>query len=104
MKNATGNGGKKMKNKDRLLILAGIGAVVGYRAWRGAGSFNKIRFKKQRSALESYVDTHYPGASIGEIVPFREGWSCPVAYNGQNIIIYLIPCKGGGYIFSNTQM
>lgn len=91
-----------MKNRNKFLILAG--AVIGYRALRGMGSFNKIRFKRQHSALQSYIDTHYPGAVIGEIVPFREGWSCPIAYAGQNIIIYIVSGDNGGYIFSTARL
>lgn len=93
-----------MKNKNKLLILASIGAVVGYRAWRGLGVFNKIRFKKQFEAIQSYIDTHYPGALIGEIVPFNEGWNCNIIYNNQNIIIYIIPNDGKGFIFSPTEL
>lgn len=93
-----------MRNKNKLFILAGIGAAVGYSAWRGVGPFNRIRFKKQYEALRSYVDTHYPGAVTGDIVPFEEGWNCNVYYNEQNIIIYIIPNENEGFIFCPTEV
>lgn len=93
-----------MNNKKKLFLLAGIGAIVGYRAWKGLGAFNKVRFKKQRDALLSYVDTHYPGAYIGDVVPFEDGWNCSIRYNSQNIIIHIIPNTDDGFIFSSTEV
>ena len=93
-----------MKNKYKLLVLAGIGAAIGYSAWKGVGVFNKVRFKKQFDAIQSYIDTHYPGAAIGEIVPFKEGWNCSISYGGKNIIIYIIPNDNEGFIFSPTEL
>ena len=93
-----------MKNKNKLLLVAGIGAVVGYRAIRGKGIFNKLRFKKQYDAILSYRDTHFPEASIGEIFPLDEGWGCNILYNEESYLLYLIPAENGGYIFSQTKM
>lgn len=91
-----------IKNKNRLLALAGFGAVLGYRAIKGYGSFNKIRFKKPHRAVENYVNTHFPGAKIGEIYPSAEGYRCVILHNNSQILIYLIPTESGGFIF--TQM
>lgn len=93
-----------MKNKNKLFVLAGIGAVIGYRAWKGIGAFNRIRFKKQYDTIQSYIDTHYPGAAIGEIMPFKDGWSCSINHNDENIIIYIIPNGDEGFIFSTTKV
>ena len=93
-----------MKKSGKFLILAGIGAAVGYSAWKGVGPFNKLRFKKQYDALQSYTDTHYPGATIGEIVPFEEGWNCNILYNEKNVIIHIIPNENDGFIFNPTEM
>ena len=93
-----------MNNKKKLLVLAGIGAVLGYRAWKGLGAFNKIRFKQQRNALLSYVDTHYPGAHIGDIVPFEDGWNCSIHHNNKNIIIHIISNSDDGFIFNSTEV
>lgn len=93
-----------MKNKNKLLLLTGIGAVITYRAIRGRGIFNKIRFKKQHLAILSYCDTHYPGAHIGEIIPFKEGWNCCITHNNQKILLYIIDSGRGGYIFTQIHM
>lgn len=89
-----------IKNKNRLLALAGVGAVLGYRAIKGYGSFNKIRFKKAHHAVENYVNTHFPGAKIGDIYPCEEGYRCVISHNNSQILIYLIPAESGGFIFT----
>lgn len=93
-----------MKNKNKLLLALSAGVVLGYSFYKGRGAFNKIRFKRQYEALKSYVDTHYPDATIGEIVKFESGWSCNVLSGEQNIIIYMIENDGSGFIFSPTEM
>ena len=93
-----------MNNKKKLFVLAGLSAIIGYRAIKGLGAFNKIRFKKQRNALLSYIDTHYPGAVIGDVVPFGDGWNCNISYNGQNIIIHIIANGDDGFIFNSTEV
>ena len=93
-----------MKNKNKLLLALSTGVVLGYSFYKGKGAFNKIRFKRQFEALKSYVDTHYPEAVIGEIVPFKSGWSCNILSGDQNIIIYIVENDGSGFIFSPTEM
>jgi len=93
-----------MKKTGKVLIFAGICAAVGYGVWRGIGPLNKIRFKKQFDALQSYIDTHYPGADIGNIVPFKDGWKCTVLYDEQNIIVNILPDDSGSFIFSPTEV
>lgn len=93
-----------MKNKNKLLLIAGAGAIIGYRAFKGMGAFNKIRFKRQYTALKSYIDTHFPDAQMGELVSSCDGWSCPIVYNGKNFIISIIETEHSGYIFTPTEV
>ncbi len=93
-----------MKDKNKLWLLAGIGTVIGYRAIKGKGIFNNLRFKKQRSALLGYTDTHFPGAKIGEVFAYKEGWGSFIFYQNSRYLIYIIPSQSGGYIFTQTEM
>lgn len=93
-----------MKRKNKLLALAGIGAVIGYRAATGKGVFNKLRYKKQYNAVLNYTETHCPGAAIGEIQPYKEGWSCSITDRDMQYWLYMIPTDNGTFIFELTQM
>lgn len=93
-----------MKNKNKMWLFAGAGIVLGYRAVMGMGVFNRVRFRRQHSALQSYVDTHFPGASVGELRPVGGGWSCVAAYCGKNIVIHILPGANGGYIFTPREV
>ena len=93
-----------MNKKKTVLILAGIAAVVGYRAFYGLGAFNRIRYKKQYRAILSYTDTHFQDAVIGNIYPSGKGWACNILCNNQNTVLYLLPNDNGGYIFSQAKM
>lgn len=93
-----------MKSKKKLLLLAGLGAAVGYCAATGKGIFNKVHFKKQYNAILNYTNTHCPDAAIGEIFPYKEGWSCHISNGDEQFWLYLIPSENGNFIFEETKM
>lgn len=93
-----------MKKKTGLWLLAGASAAIGYCAVTGKGVFNKFRFKKQYDAILNYTETHCPGAMIGEITPYKEGWSCQISQGDTSFWLYIIPTEQGNFIFEQTQM
>lgn len=93
-----------MKKSSKILIAVGAGVVLGYSIYKGKGIFNKIRFKRQFEALENYVDTHYPDAKIGAIVPFETGWNCTVTRGDQTIAIHMVENNGTGFMFNPVEM
>lgn len=92
-----------MKKRNKLLLFAAGAAVVGaYRAFKGKGSFNKIRFADQHSAAANYVETNHPGAAYSAIEPVGEGWSCVINDGGEKYLLYLTCSDDGVYVFEEN--
>ncbi len=94
-----------MKKKNKLLALALGAAAVGiYRAAKGKGAFNRLRFANQHEAISKYVETHHPGAAYSGIEAVGEGWSCVIYDSGEKYLLYLTCSADGVYIFEENKI
>lgn len=94
-----------MKKKHKLLAVAlGTAAVGVYRAVRGKGVFNKVRFAEQHDAATKYIESHHPGATYSPIETFGDGWSCVVSDNGEKILLYITCSDEGVFIFDESKI
>lgn len=94
-----------MKKQHKLFSLAlGIAAVEVYRAFRGRGSFNKLRFSGQHDAVAKYIDSHHPGAIYSPIEAFGDGWSCVITDNNEKFLLYITCSNDGIYIFDENKL
>lgn len=94
-----------MKKKKKLLALAlGVAAVGVYRAVKGKGAFNRMRFADQHEAVSKYVEAHHPGAVYSGIEAIGEGWSCVITDEGEKYLLYITCSPDGVYIFEENKI
>lgn len=94
-----------MKKKQTLLTIAlGMAAIGIYRAVKGKGTFNKIRFADQHEAVSRYVESHHPGAVYSAIDQVGDGWSCVITENGERYLLYMTCSVEGIYIFDESKL
>lgn len=94
-----------MKKKNKLLAVALGAAAVGiYRAAKGKGAFNRLRFANQHEAISKYVETHHPGAAYSSIEAVGEGWSCVIYDAGEKYLLYLTCSTDGVFIFEENKI
>ncbi len=92
------------KNKKMLAVLLGAAAVGLYRAVKGKGAFNRMRFANQHEAVSRYVEAHHPGAVYSSIEAVGEGWSCVVNDGGEKYLLYITCADDGVYIFEENKI
>jgi len=93
-----------MKKKKLLTIALGVAAIGIYRAAKGKGAFNKMRFADQHEAVGRYLESHHPGAVYSAIEQFGDGWSCVITDNGQKFLLYMTCSTEGVYIFDESEI
>ena len=92
-----------MKKKNKVLLLAAGAAAVGvYRAFKGKGMFNRLRFADQHAAVANYVEANHPGAVYSAIESVGEGWSCVINDGGEKFLLYITCSEDGSYIFEEN--
>jgi hypothetical protein len=94
-----------MKKRHKLLAAAaGVAAIGIYRAVKGRGAFNKIRFAEQHEAVGKYMDAHHPGAVYSAIESLGDGWSCVINDNGERYLLYITCSEDGVFIFDESEI
>lgn len=94
-----------MKKEHKLFaILAGIAAIGSYRAIKGKGSFNKLRFNEQHDAVSKYIETHHPGAFYSPLEPTKNGWTCIITDHNTRYILHLMCSENGIYVFDEEKI
>lgn len=94
-----------MKKQHKLLAVAlGAAAIGAYRAFKGKGAFNKMRFAEQHAAVSKYVEAHHPGAIYSPIEQFGDGWSCIITDNGEKLLLYITCSDDGVFIFDESEI
>lgn len=86
------------------MLVIGAAAVCVYRAVKGKGAFNKIRFTEQHEAVSKYVEGHHPGAVYSSIEAVGEGWSCVIYDSYEKYLLYLTCSSDGIYIFEENKI
>lgn len=94
----------KKKNNKLLAVALGAAAVGIYRAAKGKGAFNKLRFSAQHDAISKYIDSHHPGAAYSAVESVGEGWSCVIYDEGEKYLLYLTCSPDGIYIFEENKI
>ncbi len=94
-----------MSKKKKLLAVAlGATAVGAYRAIKGKGAFNKIRFAEQHEAVARYIDSHHHGAIYSPIEQISNGWSCVITDGKMRYLLYITCSDDGVFIFDETLL
>lgn len=94
-----------MKKSNKLLTVLLAGASVGiYRAAKGKGAFNKLRFPDQHKAVSRYIEAHHPGAVYSNIETIGDGWSCVVNSYGEKYLLCFTCSDDGTYIFEENKI
>lgn len=95
-----------MKNKKLTLLTmaASAAALCAYRAFRGYGVFNRIRFANEHDAIERYLQAHYPYATYGTIVDTSNGYSTVVTNGGHKFHLHISKTSDGMYVFSEKTI
>ena len=84
--------------------LLGAGAALAYGFIKGKGIFNIPRFFDQHKAIKNYVKTYHPNANVGDILKTKNGWTCIINSNDEQILLNLEKTDDKNYIFSETKM
>ena len=94
-----------MKKGHKILALAvGAASVVAYRAVKGKGAFNKLRFADQHEAVSRYVESHHPGAIYSSIEQIEDGWTCIITHGEERYLLYFTMSDDGIYIFEENEI
>ena len=70
------------KKRNKLLLLAGVGATLGYAFLKNTGILNRAMYRKEYEAVSRYVDAHFPGAAFTEIQKTDTGFITVVTLPG----------------------
>lgn len=93
------------KKKHKWLTIAlGAAAIGVYRAYKGKGIFNKMRFADQHEAIAKYVDANHPGAVYSNIEAVGEGWTSVITDYPDKFLLYVTTSNDGVYIFEETKI
>lgn len=92
------------KRKKLLIFAAGAAAIGAYRAFRGKGAFNKIRFSAQHEAVGRYIENNHPGAFYSPIEAIGNGWSCIITDGTERYLLYITCSEDGVYIFDESRI
>lgn len=94
-----------MKRKIPLLATAAAGAtLVAYRAVKGYGIFNKIRYRQLHSVVSRYLETHHPDSTYSSISDVGDGYSAIVTDHNKSYLLHITKTKEGVYVFSEKEM
>ena len=93
-----------MKKNKLLPTMVAVGAIVGYRAIKGYGVFNKLRYKNEYDAIDRYLDAHYPNATHGDVAKVGDCFYTTVKNENQTIVLTLTKTEDDMYVFEENEM
>lgn len=93
-----------MKNKTALITAAATIGAVAYRASKGYGIFNRVRFSKEHRAFGDYLSTHYPDACHGSIFQTEDTFSTIVTLQNRKLLLSLTKTDDGVFVFSEAPL
>lgn len=94
----------KKRNGKILTLALGVLAAEAYRAAKGKGVFNGLRFASQHDSVSKYVEAHHPGAVYSAIEAVGEGWTCVISDGGEKYLLYFTRSPDGVYIFDENKI
>jgi len=96
-----------MKLKKWIPIVSGTASVViagAYGFYHGKGIFNHIRFKAQREAVKSYIESREKTAKFSDIAIAGDGWSTVLTEKNNKKYMLYINRFENSYIFSEHEL
>lgn len=94
-----------MKKKFPILAAAASAAALcAYRAVKGYGVFNKLRFPDLHSSVSRYIETHHPGAVYSSIEDVGSGYSTIITDRSQKYLLHITKTENGVYVFSEKEI
>lgn len=98
-----------MKDTQKKLVpLAALcaGAAAGAYAYiKGAGAFNRVRFRAQHDAVGRYLESRHAGARYAPIEMCDGGWHTLVTDdNGSEYELFMTACGDGTFVFSEYKL
>ncbi len=93
--------------KKKLPILAavsGVAVAAVYRAVKGHGVFNRLKFQSEHSAVARYIETHHPGATHSSIEKVGEGYTTIINDGTSKYLLTLTATDEGMYIFNEENL
>lgn len=94
-----------MRKKFSVLSAVAGGAAVGiYRAVKGYGVFNRLRFSDEHSSISRYLETHHPGASHSSVTDVGNGYVTIISDGRRKFQLHLTKAANDVYIFSEKEI
>lgn len=93
-----------MKKKLTLITAATAAIALTYRAAKGYGIFNRVRFSKEHQAITDYLAAHHPNATYGPIAQTGDSVSTVVTDSNEKFILVVTKSNEGIYIFSEEEL
>lgn len=84
--------------------LAGVAAALIYKAARGSGVFNTLRFHREHDAVKRYIAAHYPGARYGLLERTDGGLGTIVDTKAGRIWLGVLKIADGSCIFTEKRI
>lgn len=94
-----------MKKKLPLLAaLSGVAVAAVYKAVKGHGVFNRIKYPDEHSAISRYVELNHSGASYSTVQPVGESFTTIVDDGSKKYLLTVTPSENGVYIFNEENL
>lgn len=93
-----------MRKNKILPAMVAVGAIVGYRAIKGYGVFNKFRYKNEYEAIAHYLEAHYPNATHGDVSKIDDCFYTTITNENQTIVLTLTKTEDSVYVFEENEM
>lgn len=94
-----------MKKKLPIIAaLSGAAIAIGYRAIKGHGVFNRIRFSDEHSAVARYVEQNHPGATYSSIHPVGESFTTIIDDGERKFLLTVTPTDEGVYVYKEENL
>ncbi|MEE0944851.1 MAG: hypothetical protein UIM24_05315 [Clostridia bacterium] len=94
-----------MKKKLSVLAaLSGVAVACAYRAIKGYGIFNRIKFSNEHSAVSHYVEQNHPGATYSSIQQVGESFTTIIDEGTRKLLLTVTPAGDGVYVFSEENL
>lgn len=94
-----------MKKKLPVLAaLSGVAVAAIYRAVKGHGVFNRLKYPDEHSAVARYVELNHPGATYSSIQAVGESFTTIIDDGSKKFLLTITLSESGLYIFSEENL
>lgn len=94
-----------MKKKLPVLAaLSGVAVAAVYRAVKGHGVFNRLKYSDEHSAVSRYVEQNHPGATYSSIHQVGESFTTIVDDGERKFLLTVTPTDEGVYVYKEENL